>query len=197
MLKQGNAPRLPVTGQSVGGAVGAEQLHQGRSDLLGATARFLSFERMPVALLDHQQPVQLLGQLPAALRPGAVGWGDGWMGGFREKRHWTRGGRGIHPGAMPHGLRTRTSSRARLNRPDGWLHSLASLLAVVARGERLAPRDTSSAARRLRQRLELGQRLLDPLPQPLRAGLWEGQPFWKALRWGGGGMLLAWWLLGR
>lgn len=97
---------------------------------------------------------------------------------------------------MPHGLRPRPHP-SRRPRHGGWLHSLSALLAVVARGERLKPLETGSAARRLRQRLELGQRLLDPLPAPLRGGLRQEQVFWKALRWGGGGLLLAWWLLGR
>ncbi len=80
---------------------------------------------------------------------------------------------------------------------DGWLRSLSTLLTVVARGERLnrQPVPLSSSSRRLRQRLELGQRLLDPLPAPLRTSHWHEEVLWKALRWGGAGMLLAWWLL--
>jgi hypothetical protein len=88
---------------------------------------------------------------------------------------------------MPKGLR-RSSRR----RPPGWLHSLSSLLAVAARGERLQPDNTGCGARRLRQHLELGQRLLDPLPKPLRAGNGQEEWLWTALRWGGGGMVLAW-----
>ncbi len=77
---------------------------------------------------------------------------------------------------------------------EGWLRSLSTLLAVVARGERLAPDDRSSMGRRLRQQLELGQRLLDPLPAPLHSVRWQEEVLWKALRWGGAGLLLGWWL---
>jgi hypothetical protein len=82
--------------------------------------------------------------------------------------------------------------RSSRRRPPGWLHSLSSLLAVAARGERLQPEHIGTGARRLRQHLELGQRLLDPLPKPLRAATGQGEWFWRALRWGGSGMLLAW-----
>lgn len=86
--------------------------------------------------------------------------------------------------------RSRPSSR----QAGGWLHSLSRMLAVAARAERLKPDDNSSGARRLRQRLELGQRLLDPLPKALRTSNWPEEVVWKALRWGGAGMLLALWL---
>jgi hypothetical protein len=45
------------------------------------------------------------------------------------------------------------------------------------------------------QRLELGQRLLDPLPTVLRSADRSEQVVWKALRWGGAGLVVAWWLL--
>ena len=88
---------------------------------------------------------------------------------------------------MPKGPR-----RSRRRPPSGWLHSLSSLLAVAARGERLQVDDTACGARRLRQHLELGGRLLDPLPKALRAQAEGEEWLWKALRWGGGGMVLAW-----
>ncbi|MBM5796958.1 MAG: hypothetical protein FJ060_02145 [Cyanobacteria bacterium K_Offshore_0m_m2_072] len=71
----------------------------------------------------------------------------------------------------------------------GVLHQLAGVLALPgqARGA------TGVAARRHRQRLALAQRLLDPLPQGLRVAA-EGERFWLILRWGGAGMVLAWWL---
>jgi len=97
---------------------------------------------------------------------------------------------------MPHGC---ANARTRLNRPMAGLHSLASLLAVVARGERLGARDTSSAGPADCVNVwSLGQRFCSDAPASSRfaAVLREGQAF-ESLRWGGGGMLLAWWLLGR
>jgi hypothetical protein len=46
--------------------------------------------------------------------------------------------------------------------------------------------------RRRRQKLELAQRLLDPLPTALLPSSRHGERFWSALRWGGLGLLLAW-----
>ncbi len=107
--------------------------------------------------------------------------------------------------ALPSRRQPRRRSSRLLNRPfsrrSGWLHGLSTLLAVAGQGERLAaqerssPGDLSSSDRRLSQRLELGQRLLDPLPAPLRGSRWQDQVLWRALRWGGGGLILAWWLL--
>ena len=67
-------------------------------------------------------------------------------------------------------------------------------MAQVARAERLPARDDSLQARRLRQRMALAQRLLDPLPVPLRASGLAERGLWQALRWGGLGMVLALWL---
>jgi len=190
MLQEGDRPGLGVTTGLVGSTVFSGQLHEGGGDLLGTAAGFLPLLGMPVALLNGQQSVQGFGKLAAAFRPGLQCWGRGCRpgkAGFGEKRHWTQGGMAIHPGAMPNGLR-----RSHRRRPSGWLHSLSSLLAVAARGERLKPDDVSSGARRLRQHLELGQRLLDPLPKPLRTGQGQAEWFWRALRWGGGGLVLAW-----
>lgn len=78
--------------------------------------------------------------------------------------------------------------------PIRWLHQLGGLLAQVARAERLQPRDDSLQARRLRQRMALAQRLLDPLPAPLRATPWGERWLWQVLRWGGLGLALALWL---
>ncbi|EAQ74624.1 hypothetical protein WH5701_13560 [Synechococcus sp. WH 5701] len=107
--------------------------------------------------------------------------------------------------ANPSRRRPRRRSSRSLNRPpsrgSGWLHGLSTLLTVASQGERLAaqerssPAELSSSGRRLSQRLELGQRLLDPLPAPLRGGRWQDQVLWQALRWGGAGLILAWWLL--
>ena len=62
------------------------------------------------------------------------------------------------------------------------------------RAVRLAAGDESLQARRLRQRMTLAQRLLDPLPRPLQPRGWQEQSLWTALRWGGAGLLIALWL---
>ena len=72
-------------------------------------------------------------------------------------------------------------------RPQGLLHHLAVLLSLPAQAQRAS----GVAARRQRQRLAMAQRLLDPLPQGLRSSD-DGERFWRLVRWGGLGMLLAW-----
>lgn len=78
--------------------------------------------------------------------------------------------------------------------PIRWLHQLGRLMAQVSRAERLSPADESLPARRLRQRLALAQRLLDPLPRPLQPRSWMESVVWNALRWGGPAMALTLWL---
>jgi hypothetical protein len=78
--------------------------------------------------------------------------------------------------------------------PIRWLHQLANLMAQVSRAERIGPGDDSLQARRLRQRMALAQRLLDPLPAPLRPNNWQETCLLTALRWGGVGLVLALWL---
>ena len=67
-------------------------------------------------------------------------------------------------------------------------------MAQVSRAERLGGADESLQARRLRQRMALAQRVLDPLPLPLRTSSWQETALWTALRWGGLGLILALWL---
>ena len=80
------------------------------------------------------------------------------------------------------------------HQPIRWLHQLASLMTQVSQAQRLGSRDDSLAARRLRQRMALAQRVLDPLPVPLQTVDWQERLFWSGLRWGGVGLLLALWL---
>ncbi|MEB3265012.1 MAG: hypothetical protein VKN13_00175 [Cyanobacteriota bacterium] len=87
-----------------------------------------------------------------------------------------------HPGAM------------RRQRPLRLLHHLAVPLALSARPLPPADRPLAAGLRRRRQRLALAQRLLDPLPAPLRAPFTGDGPFWQALRWGAPALLLGWWL---
>lgn len=78
--------------------------------------------------------------------------------------------------------------------PVRWLHQLSALMAQVAKAERLAQPDDSLQARRVRQRLALAQRVLDPLPRSLQGRSWREDSLWTALRWGGAGLALSLWL---
>jgi hypothetical protein len=68
------------------------------------------------------------------------------------------------------------------------LHLLEGLFTQAS----LARNSSGVAGRRQRQRLALSQRLLDPLPKELAPGDRGSQLFWRGLRWGGLGLLLAW-----
>ncbi|MCP9785445.1 hypothetical protein [Cyanobium sp. N5-Cardenillas] len=80
--------------------------------------------------------------------------------------------------------------RPRRSPPPGLLHHLAAVLSLAGRPGAVAP--TGVTLRRRRQKLELAQRLLDPLPDALLPSSRHGERFWTALRWGGLGLLLAW-----
>ena len=78
----------------------------------------------------------------------------------------------------------------------GVLHHLAALLTLASRALGSAEADNlGRQQRRQRQHLALVRRLLDPLPVSLRAGGHAAELFWRAVRFGGAGMLLAWWLM--
>lgn len=68
------------------------------------------------------------------------------------------------------------------------LHQLDRLLTQVS----LARRSSGVSQRRQRQRLALAQRLLDPLPAEFTRPGRNSSLFWQGLRWGSGGLLLAW-----
>lgn len=85
------------------------------------------------------------------------------------------------PGRMPQG-----------QTPLRLLHQLSGLLIQVSRAER----SSGVRQRREQQRLTLMQRLLDPPPAALIPPLKLELEFWRALRWGSAGMLLALWLRG-
>ncbi|MFM8606238.1 MAG: hypothetical protein ACKOBY_12100 [Cyanobium sp.] len=72
------------------------------------------------------------------------------------------------------------------------LHHLAAVLNLAGR---LSQEGSGAPLRRRRQRLSLAQRLLDPLPQGLRSPDQSAERFWRAIRWGGPGLLLGLWLL--
>ena len=164
-----------------GGPIGfIEELHEGCGELFGSAALGLALEGMPVTVADHQLAVQGFGGLAAALGP-VVGRGHG------RRQHWTDDRVSVHPDGMQQQPRSPFQ-------PIRWLHQLAGLMAQVSQAERLQVSDDSLRARRLRQRMALAQRVLDPLPQPLQSQAWAEQVVWTGLRWGGLGLLLAVWL---
>jgi hypothetical protein len=79
---------------------------------------------------------------------------------------------------------------ARLEAADNALLTLASRPRGSAEADKLGRQQ-----RRQRQHLALVRRLLDPLPVSLRAGGHAAELFWRVVRFGGAGMLLAWWLM--
>jgi hypothetical protein len=73
---------------------------------------------------------------------------------------------------------------------------LAALLTLASRPRASAEAENlGRQQRRQRQQLALAQRVLDPLPVSLRAGGHAAELFWRAVRFGGAGVLLAWWLM--
>ncbi|MEB3296211.1 MAG: hypothetical protein VKL23_01605 [Cyanobacteriota bacterium] len=78
--------------------------------------------------------------------------------------------------------------RSSIHRPARLLHGLDTLLTQAS----LAQRSSGVQQRRERQRLAVAQRLLDPLPAELGAPQRIELVFWRALRWGTAGMLIAW-----
>ncbi len=80
--------------------------------------------------------------------------------------------------------------RPRRSPSPGLLHQLAAVLSLAGRPGSVSP--SGVTLRRRRQKLELAQRLLDPLPEALLPSTRHGDRFWSVLRWGGLGLLLAW-----
>lgn len=77
------------------GIIGRQQLHQGGGDLLGSAARPAGLEGMPLAIVDHQLPLQLPGQIESGVGPAGRGGSLGsWL-------HWTRTPEFPHPGGRP------------------------------------------------------------------------------------------------
>jgi hypothetical protein len=168
-------------------------LHQGCGQLLRGAAIRLGLEGMPVTVGNHQEAMQvgggflaLVGPAPRFIARQAPIDSDGFAGGERVG-HWTGCASAVHPGAM-------ASRSPNPTPPIRWLHVLGVVLGQVSRVERLTTDDNGVASRRLRQRMATAQRLLDPLPAPLRGKDWGEGALWSALRWGGAGLLLAVWL---
>lgn len=72
--------------------------------------------------------------------------------------------------------------------PIRLLHVLDGLLSQAA----ISTRGQGAAQRRQRQRIVLVQRLLDTLPGPLARANQSDVLFWRGMRWGTLGLLLAW-----
>lgn len=118
----------------------------------------------------------------------------------RDHRHRTSTRRARQRRSERHGTKTTGAASQRLvrrsgpvrrprRRPAGVLHCLAALLALVQRPP--APEHSGTAQRRQGQRLALAQRLLDPLPSALVSPAASRERFWRVLRWGGLGLLVA------
>jgi hypothetical protein len=87
--------------------------------------------------------------------------------------------------------RPRSGSRKSRRQPRrGLLHPLEDLLALSQRPV-ADQANRGSLQRRQSQRLDLAQRLLDPLPPGLVPAEAAADRFWTILRWGGLGLILA------
>ncbi|MEN9767992.1 MAG: hypothetical protein RLZZ32_1952 [Cyanobacteriota bacterium] len=155
-----------------------QQLHQRRAQLLRSAPLGLALEGMPLLVADAELLMQRSCQILTAGRPLACAGVSGWTG------HWTKPAGWRHPDAMQQ--RPRSPFQ-----PIRWLHQLANLLTQVSAAERLRAQDDSLQARRLRQRMAAAQRLLDPLPAPLRSQHLQERWLWQFLRWGGVGACVA------
>ena len=86
----------------------------------------------------------------------------------------------------------RQGNRAR--RPLKWLHGVSHL---IQQGQRQSQSGNSGLAvsdRRWKQRRATGRRLLEMDAKGWDLPNVKGARFWRMLRWGGAGFVLAWWL---
>ena len=83
---------------------------------------------------------------------------------------------------------TRPLGHHSVRQPIRHLHLLDGLLTQAS----LTAKSSGVNQRRQRQRLELTQRLLDPLPEQLAPPYRQEVLFWRGLRWSTAGLLLAW-----
>lgn len=109
----------------------------------------------------------------------------------RRARHGRSQRDGAEAAGIASGRSVRRSGRSGRprRRPAGVLHCLAALLALAQRPP--TPEHSGTAQRRQSQRLALAQRLLDPLPSALISPAAGRERFWRVLRWGGLGLLVA------
>lgn len=83
---------------------------------------------------------------------------------------------------------TRPLGHHPVRQPIRLLHLLDGLLTQAS----LTAKSSGVNKRRQRQRLDLTQRLLDPLPEQLAHTHRQEVMFWRGLRWATAGLLLAW-----
>ena len=83
---------------------------------------------------------------------------------------------------------TRPLGHHSVRQPIRLLHLLDGLLTQAS----LTAKSSGVNQRRQRQRLELTQILLDPLPEQLAPPYRQEVLFWRGLRWATAGLLLAW-----
>jgi len=181
---------------AVGGRpIGAQQLHQGPRQLLGRPSGRLALVGMPVAITDRQQTMQVLGLLQTLLWPAVPDFAalaDLILRPIPCPIHWTTCRWLFHPGPMTRPLRRSQSGRSNPRRRPAvakgprLLHTIALLHGLGS-----ARSGSGSGERRRLQHLNIAQRLLDPLPEGLRPQDAASTLFWRILRWGGLGLLVA------
>lgn len=180
---------------AVGGwPIGTQQLHQGTRQLLGRPSGRLALKGMPIAITDCQKTMQVFGLLQTLLGP-AVPDFPTLADLIPCPIHWTTCRWLSHPGPMTRPLRRSQPGRSNPRRRPAvakgprLLHTIALL-----HGLGTARSGSGSGERRRRQHLNIAQRLLDPLPEGLRPQDAASTLFWRILRWGGMGLLVARWL---
>ncbi|MFM8524088.1 MAG: hypothetical protein ACKOCM_00445 [Cyanobacteriota bacterium] len=75
--------------------------------------------------------------------------------------------------------------------PLRWTHLFARFFSLAERARRPEIGGNSVGNRRLQQRLALAQRLMEALPTTLTPGTTFPDHFWRAVRWGGLGLVIA------
>ncbi len=78
--------------------------------------------------------------------------------------------------------------------PLRWLHSVSTLMLMGHRQARLARSPQLLAARRSKQRQHLARQIMEIASEGWLRPKSSGDWLWRALRWGGPGVALGWWL---
>ncbi|MEC8213811.1 MAG: hypothetical protein VX069_01935 [Cyanobacteriota bacterium] len=81
-----------------------------------------------------------------------------------------------------------------VRRPLKWLHGVSHLVQQGHCQKQGLKSDSGVASRRWAQRRKTGSRLLEMEPEGWDRPDAKGARFWRMLRWGGAGFVLAWWL---
>jgi hypothetical protein len=150
---------------------------------------------MPITITDRQKQMQAAGLLHTLLRPAVPDFTaptDLIPCPIAFPIHWTSCRCLFHPGPMTRPLR-RTQPGRSSRRPGPAVAKGLRLLHTIAllHGLGSARSGSGSAERRRLQHLNIAQRLLDPLPFGLRPQGAGCTMFWRVLRWGGLGLLVA------